>query len=193
MKPYLSILWVASLPAALAQSPKPVGMRDAVTHDQIVEASREAKKSTPPPVFTPVTGADPSVDNRPKDLLSRSEIFSYRGLSSLVPKRAVLHIPKELAERMVMQEQSKFVSWRDFLYANRAWIRTVPVSRVQAEGKQPLDEETLKSFSKERRVVIATYQEGPISVMPPRVAPAATATTTVGSPASPTIQPASKP
>jgi hypothetical protein len=168
---YRSILGLACLVPVSAEPPKHVGMREAVTHDQIVEASREARKATPPPVFTPAPGDDPSVVNQPKDILSRSEIFSHLGLASLVPKRAVLHIPKGLAGRMTFLPDSKFVPWRDFFQANRAWIRTVPVSRAQAEGKQPMDEAILKSFAKEPRVVIATYQEGPISVMPLRVPP----------------------
>jgi hypothetical protein len=68
-----------------------------------------------------------------------------------------------------MQEGSRIGSWTDFLNANRAWIRTVPVTRIQAEGNDPMPEGVLKSFLKEQRVVIATYQEGPISVLPLKV------------------------
>jgi hypothetical protein len=139
-------------------------MRDVVTHDDIVAATRMAQAKNPPPVFTPLEGEDPSVANRPKDLLSRSDIFSYLGQATLVPKKAVLHFPKELADRSGLKEESKFVPWIDFFAANRSWIRTVAVSRAQAEGREPIDEATLNSFAKERRLVVATYQEGPISV-----------------------------
>jgi hypothetical protein len=155
------------IPLASAQTPPTPArqpMRDAVTHDDIVEAARVAKEKNPPPVFTPLEGEDPSVVNRPKDLLSRSDIFSYLGQATLVPKRAVLHFPKELETRSGFQENSKFVPWIDFYAANRAWIRTVPVSRAQAMGQEPMDEATVKSFAKEKRLVLATYQEGPISV-----------------------------
>jgi len=155
------------IPLASAQtSPTPARqpMRDAVTHDDIVAAARQTKEKNPPPVFTPLEGEDPSVVNRPKDLLSRSDIFSYLGQATLVPKKAVLHFPKELESRGGLKEESKFIPWIDFHAANRAWIRTVPVSRAQAEGREPMDEATVKSFAKEHRLVVATYQEGPISV-----------------------------
>jgi hypothetical protein len=153
-------------PASAQTAPTPARqpMRDVVTHDDIVEAARVAKEKNPPPVFKPLEGEDPSVVNRPKDLLSRSDIFSYLGLATLVPKRAVLHFPKELESRGGFKEESKFVPWIDFYTANRAWIRTVAVSRAQAMGQEPMDEATVKSFAKEKRLVVATYQEGPISV-----------------------------
>lgn len=170
-------------PLASAQSAARPPMRDAPVHDDIVAATRKAKQETPPPVFKPVEGADPSVENRPKDLLARSEIFSYLGQATLVPKRAVLHLPKDLAARTGLKEQSKFIAWRDFYLANRGWIRTVAVTRAQAEGREAMDEATLLSFAKETRVVVATYQEGPISVMPPPTPHADTAAVS-GTPAS---------
>ncbi|MEK7952026.1 hypothetical protein [Luteolibacter soli] len=139
-------------------------MTDVPTHDDIVAANRIAREKTPAPVFNPPEGEDPSVVNRPQDLLSRSDLFSYLGLATLVPKNAVLHFPKELESRGGFAEQSKFVPWIDFYAANRGWIRTVTVSRAQAMGQEPLDEEVVKSFAKEKRLVVATYQEGPISV-----------------------------
>jgi hypothetical protein len=181
------------MPGALAEAPKRMAMRDAVTHDQIVEADRKAKEDAPPPVFKPAEGEDPSVTNRPQGLLSQSEIFCFLGKASLVPKRAVLHVPKELAGRLGMKDGVSFVSWREFHGINRAWIRTVQVSRAQAEGRQPLDEELLKSFAKEPRLVVATYQEGPISVTPLRVPPPQTEVAPGQAAAAVTNQPVAKP
>jgi hypothetical protein len=175
----VAIIHTLLVAAAAAQSPvagtepKRVPMREVVTHDDIVEAAREAKKSEAPPQFKPAEGPDPSVANRPKSILSRSDILCYRGQAALVPKRAVLHIPKQYEDRLGMQEGSRLGSWSDFAKMNRAWIRTVAVTRAQAEGREPMDEATLKSFEKETRVVVATYQEGPISVTPLRVPPPA--------------------
>lgn len=153
------------IPLASAQQPAPrPQMRDVVTHDDIVAAARKSREENPPPVFTPLEGEDPSVVNRPKDLLADSDIFSFLGQATLVPKKAVLHFPKELESRGGLKEQSKFVPWIDFFTANRSWIRTVSVSRAQAMGQEPMDEEVVKSFAKEKRLVVATYYEGPISV-----------------------------
>ena len=162
-------------PSVAAERVARVVMREVTTHEQIVEAARVARESAPPPVFKPIEGADPSLANKLGDLISRSDILCFQGRATLVPKRAVLHVPKSLAGRLGMQEGSQIGSWTEFLNANRAWIRTVPVTRIQAEGNDPMPEGVLKSFVKEQRVVIATYQEGPISVLPLKVPEAAVA------------------
>lgn len=178
---------VLAFPATGAEEPpaKTVIMREVVTHDQIVEAARKAKEENPMPVFKPVEGADPTVKNRPQSLIARSEFISYRGMTSLVPKRSVLHVPKAMADRLGMKEGHQIGSWLDFLNANRGWIRTVAVTRVQAEGREPMPEATLKSFEKETRLVVATYQEGPISIMPLKVPPPASDAKTPGAPGTP--------
>lgn len=196
MKPLnyaVPVVFAATLVSTLAvEPPARVKMREVVTHDQIVEASRKARENTPPSVFKPASGADPSVANKLGDLISRSDIICYRGQATLVPKRAVLHVPKAISDRIGMKEGARIGSWTEFLNANRAWIRTVQVTRVQAEGNDPMPEETLKSFEKEQRLVVATYQEGPISVLPlkvPEPAPEAGAATTAAATVPATVQP----
>lgn len=177
---------VSCLAAHAAEPPVLVKMRDVVTHDDIVETARKAKEEAPPPAFKPATGEDPSVANKLGDLISRSDIICYRGQATLVPKRAVLHVPKAMADRLGMKEDARIGSWTEFLNANRAWIRTVPVTRIQAEGNHPMSEETIKSFEKEQRLVIATYQEGPISVLPLKVPEPAPEPGAPANPANPT-------
>lgn len=155
--------------AEAADEPRKIAMRDVATHDEIVEIARKAREENPQPVFQPAEGEDPSVVNRPADLLQRSDILCYNGIATLVPKRAILHRPKELEDRLVLSPAAGFQNWSEFLNANRSWITTVAVSRVQAEGNHPLPEETVKSFAKERRLVVAVYQDGPISVLPLKV------------------------
>jgi hypothetical protein len=76
-----------------------------------------------------------------------------------------------------MKEGAQFATFMDFLVDNRAWIVTTPVTRRQAEGKEPLSEAVIKSFAKETRIVIATLENGPISVLPPKVVETPTAST----------------
>ncbi|WP_193214653.1 hypothetical protein [Luteolibacter marinus] len=173
-------------PAAAGEAPRKVQMRDVPTHEQVVEAARKALEDAPPPVFKPAAGDDPSVTNVPSNLISRSDIICYRGFATIVPKRAIIHVPKVLSDRLAIQDGSRLINWTEFLNANRAWIRTVQVSRVQAEGNKALDESTLKSFEKETRLVVATFQEGPISVLPLKVPEEAdAATVSAGKPANP--------
>lgn len=172
--PVARLLAISSvLSAVSAESPPPPRpvMRDVMTHDAIVEVARKAKEENPMPAFKPVEGADPTLTTRPQSLLSRSDILCFQGRATLVPKRSLIHVPSEMKDRLGLKEGHQIGSWIEFLNANRAWIRTVPVTRVQAEGREPIAEETIKSFEKEKRLVIATYQEGPISVLPLQVPP----------------------
>ncbi|QJE97653.1 hypothetical protein [Luteolibacter luteus] len=143
---------------------KPV-MRDAATHDDLVIRTRQIEQEKIQPVFTPMEN-DPAKAYQPQDLISRSDILCFNGIATLVPKRAVIHVPKNMASRIGMQDGAKIVTWPDFLAANRNWVTTSPVSRPQAEGQMPLSEATVKSFEKESRLVVAVYEECPISVLP---------------------------
>ena len=144
----------------------PQVMRDAATHEQLSLVLRKADQVDPMKKLLPAKGEDPSMQNRPKDLLSESDIISFRGIATLVPKRSVLQIPDGCKERMKFEPGSKIVSWAEFFAANRGWINTVEVSRVQAEGNKPLPEESVKTISVSRNLVVAVYQGGPISILP---------------------------
>lgn len=162
--PWRAIALIAAL-AGTAFSQTPV-MRDAATHGQLVAALRQADQSDPMKTLPVSQGADPSVLNRPKDLISQSDIISFRGIATLVPKRAILQIPKAYGDRVAMQPGTQIVGWADFFAINRGWITTVEVSRTQAEGNVALTEETHTQMTKSGNLVVATYLGGPISVLP---------------------------
>lgn len=142
-------------------------IRDAATHDSIVDSGRGrvnpigqlAEQNIPEEMKA-------SVPFKPTSLIARSEILKRGNTATLVPKRAVLHVPSSLRGVLGMPENPSLINWPDFLIQNRAWIRTVEVSRAQAEGLAPLSEVMLESFEECRQVVVATYQSGPISVLP---------------------------
>ena len=145
-------------------------MRDAVTHDQLVMNYRQAQQADPMAVMKKAEGPDPTVVNQPLDLISQSDIICFNGFATLVPKSAILRIPAKLVERMTFQPGSQIQSWADFFAANRGWIKTVEVNRLQAEGNLPLPVETSKQIEKSGDLIVATLQAGPISVLPLKVA-----------------------
>jgi hypothetical protein len=175
----LGIALVASAAAQQRAGKQP--MRDAATHDQLVELAQKTAEEdkAKAPVFRPITPeeAEKNQKKEKRSLLGSSDILCFGGRATLVPKRAIVHVPKSLAGRIGMQEGVQFVTFVDFLTDNRAWIVTTPVTRRQAEGKEPLSESLIKSFEKETRLVIATLENGPISVMPPKAAETPTAAT----------------
>lgn len=185
MKSPTHLLVVSSLVVSLghAETNSASPMRDSVTQEQLVLMYRKASQNDPMRKLPPAKGPDPSVVNQPKSLISQSDILCFNGAVTLVPKRAILQMPSNLADRLKYQPGAKLLSWSEFYALNRGWITTVEVSRVQAEGNNPLAPETKKQLVKSRNLMIATYQGGPISVLAPKVpAGKAAATTTPTTP-----------
>jgi len=175
----ISLLVPAFASLANGQAAAGAPMRDAVTHDQLALAYRKSQQFDPMSKMKPVKGPDPSAVNQPKDLVSSSDILCYNGMATLVPKKAILNVPKGMESRMKFLPGSKIQSWADFYALNRGWITTVEVSRVQAEGNKPLDEKVAERIPKSTNLVVATYQGGPISLLPPKAPAESTKEATV--------------
>ena len=185
MKPFFPclILTLAST-AGLHAENKPEAakqpqMRDAATHESLARKLRWAEQNDPMKAMPSSEGEDPSKVNRPQDLLEQSDIISFNGLATLVPKRAILATPKDYRERLGMKPGARIVGWADFFAANRGWITTMEVSRAQAEGNEALAEDSRERISKSSNLIVATFLGGPISVLPPKAettAPAADGT-----------------
>lgn len=163
MKPVLLLSLL--MPLVLhAQAPR---FRDAATHDELVKTHRQAQQENPMQKLAEAQGPAPAIAEPIPDLISRSDILSFNGLATLVPKRAILNQPRGVATRVNNYPQgSQMVGWLDFLQSNRGWITTVEVTRAQAEGKEPIDEKVVENYRKSTNLVVATYKGGPISVMP---------------------------
>ena len=144
----------------------PGAPQEAMTHEQLILARRNADLGDPMSKMPAVKGEDPSVVNRPPSILETSDIISFGKFATLVPKRAILQIPKSVADRIRLEPGATIQSWSEFYAANRGWITTVEVSRVQAEGNEPIAEETKLQLSKCGNLVVATYLGGPISMLP---------------------------
>lgn len=148
-------------------SPQKRIIRDVETHDSITAKTRGRLNPISELVSVDVPEeARASKAVKPVSLIARSEILNRGNVATLVPKRAVLHVPADLRGTLGLPDNPRLVSWPEFLAQNRAWIRTIEVSRAQAEGQSPLDESVVEMFKDCRQVVVATYQTGPISVLP---------------------------
>jgi hypothetical protein len=152
----------------MASADQPV-LQEAMSQEQLILARRKADQSDPMSSMPAVKGEDPSVVNRPPSILETSDIISFGKFATLIPKRAIIQIPKNVADRIRLEPGATIQSWSEFYAANRGWITTVEVSRVQAEGNLALPEETTKRVQKSASLIVATYQGGPISVLPLKV------------------------
>ncbi|MBB5353387.1 hypothetical protein HNR46_003644 [Haloferula luteola] len=142
--------------------------RDAATHDALVEkaaAARSTPVASAPPVVVSSEGETKELF-RPEGLLARSEMLHLGHFATLVPKRAVLHIPECRRRFVGLEHGMRLIHWSEFLVRNRGWIRTMEVTRAQAEGLKPLDPKVVENFKDCSEVIVATYQGGPISVLP---------------------------
>jgi hypothetical protein len=145
-------------------------MRDVVTDNDLTQKYQKAVSENPLQKMKnmkvqPIDGPDPTKAVH-ADLLATSDFLSFGGFATLVPKHAILCIPKNYQDRIKLVPGSKIVSWGEFLNANRGWIKTLEVTRAQAEGVSPFDEKVAENLQKSSIVIVATYQTGPISVLP---------------------------
>ena len=168
------LVWLLA-PLAIAQQDQGgktrLEVRDAATHEELEHKLQRAQANNPLANFSVDAGPDPTRKNRPVDLIEDSDIISFNGLTTLVPKRAILAIPDSARDRIGAHVPGhRVVTWKEFLFANRGWISTVEVSRSQAEGQQDLPESVTERMDRSANLMVATYQGGPISVLPPKPA-----------------------
>jgi hypothetical protein len=163
----------ASGAVVFAEAP---AMTDAPTYAQVVAARRRAEQADPMKRMAPSNVENPVV-NRPKDILKESDVLCFQGLATLVPKRAILKIPKNYQNRVGIQPGARIVGWRDFYAVNRGWITTVEVNWKQAAGALPIAADTRNLLERGSNLSVATFQGGPISVMPPKETANTTAST----------------
>jgi hypothetical protein len=146
-----------------------VRIKRAVTDEELTKRREQVLKSMPAAPQSPSKGPSLAAAKPIPSLMSRSDVLSFGGLMTLVPKRSILYQPPDLANRVNQnQPGNKIVGWLDFLQSNRGWITTVEVSIAQAEGRVPIDEKVVELYNKGTNLVVATYKRGPISVLPQR-------------------------
>jgi hypothetical protein len=170
MKPFFAIALVMAAVAQSAHCQIQVNapMRDASTHADLARAYVKVSQNDPMRNLPVIKGEDPSL-KLPEDLIATSDFISFGGMTTLVPKRAILNLPKSLESRIAYIPGSKICSWADFYALNRGWITTVEVSRIQAEGNKTIDAKITERVNTSANLVVATMQGGPISVLPLKV------------------------
>lgn len=167
----LQILGVLALCSSVS-SAAPPKFRDAATADDLANRARQQLNHNPLAKLDArktedgKTAKDPTKENPVKDLISTSDFLSFGELSTLIPKRALLHVPEKYQGRIKFEKGSRLVIWPVFHRANRGWIKTMEVTRGQAQGVEAFDEKVAENLAKSSMVVVATYKGGPISVLP---------------------------
>lgn len=106
-------------------------------------------------------------------LVARSTIISSGRYWTIVPRGAVLHVPKLYHNRVDSKRTGRLLPWRQFFAMNRSWITAQAVTMEEATGEQAISDKAKVSHHKVGRLVVAVLKGGPISVLKPRPKPEA--------------------
>jgi hypothetical protein len=160
-------LYLQSAPDAVAETAAPpkrlteeelVAMSDRLSRERTAKLGKVDVPPLPPPEIA-----------EPESLDARSAILCFGGNLTFIPKKAVIHVPKEYAGRLIEIADARVLTWTEFFPLNRGWITTVEVTLAQAEGKEPLPTTTIDKIEKSGNLTIATMNGNPITVLPPVV------------------------
>jgi len=99
-----------------------------------------------------------------QSLIFQSEILHDGHHWTLVPRGAVLFVPKAKMANVGARPVGILLPWIEFLAKNPAWVSTHETSFNQASGDDPLPPEKTAFWEKQDRVIIAVHGGGPISV-----------------------------
>ncbi|MGJ8672342.1 hypothetical protein [Rubritalea sp.] len=104
-----------------------------------------------------------------------SDILHDRGVYTMVPKSAVMHVPRGMEKKLIRSGESQYVSFDQFMIKNSVWVHRMNVSVNEATGKSPIDPIRLEGMRKLGKVVIAVHKGEPISLKLTPVEPIAKA------------------
>lgn len=151
----------------MAPSMKGLEFRNAATHSQLTETLEASQKNKPMKKFKAKSlEEDPSKTSKSDDFIKHSDILCLNGSATFIPKQAILNLPDRFADRFKLKKDSKITTFPAFYAANRGWIMTYEVSIEQAFGKESFDKKKMKWLKGCGRVVVATFKNGPITVLP---------------------------
>lgn len=133
-----------------------------ITPDALAKLQQESPMALlpPPPVKDGTNVRRPEAQS----IIKQSLVLNDGKNWTLIPKGAVIFIPEAMKSRVDVKPSGNLLGWRDFLTRNQAWITTTDISFDQATGKKPLQAERVAFWPKQDKVVIATHQNGPITV-----------------------------
>jgi hypothetical protein len=170
MKHHLFILALLVSQLHGQADPKKPAFRDAATNETLTEKFNEVSTKGPMKKFKEATGEDASVKNKVPSLLETSDMITFNGNTTLVPKYSLLQIPEKYKTRINNHKPgSKIMGWKDFYTLNRGWITTVEVDLSQARAEKSISPELMETLVKNGNLVVAVLKNGPISVLPPKV------------------------
>lgn len=98
-------------------------------------------------------------------LQDRSIILSDGQSFTLLPPGSILHLPADLRGRVVAKPAGDFLLWPAFLERHAGWLTAQEVPLAMARGDAKIAAQVLAPLATEKRLVVAVYRKGPISIL----------------------------
>ncbi len=136
--------------------------RDSITDDELA-AIKSKHVIEYDSFFTPT---DEAKSPPRSDLYADSIILSDGVNHTLLPKRSLVFVPERYQRRVVDAPVGKLILWPTFNKINSSWLRVQEVSLPIAKGEEPLADGIRRQLESGFQVVVSTYKQSPISVMP---------------------------
>lgn len=113
-----------------------------------------------------VAPADPEQRPQPVTRLQdRSIILSDGQVHTFLPPGSILHLPQALRDRVVTKPVGRFLLWPAFLQRHGDWLTAQEVPLAMARGDASIAAQVLAPLAREKRLVVAVYRKGPISIL----------------------------
>lgn len=155
--------WISAATAQVPYAPA----RDVVKENELREriaSARPLKAQLAETTKAVAPGKAPVVGS---SLWSRSIILTDGEHFTLVPVGSVLHLPAELRSHVATKPQGQFTFWPNFLRRNSTWLAAHEVTLEMAKGDVRQAKAVLAGIAKDRRLLVAVYKGGPVTVLEP--------------------------
>jgi len=108
------------------------------------------------------------VEKQKRSMFDGMTVLGSTGEWTIVPSNAFLAKSAILSNYVLDKPNGNYVQWSEFSSRNRAWLNSHEVTIGTIKGEDPITEEQLETFAKSRKVIVATYNGSPVSVLPPQ-------------------------
>jgi hypothetical protein len=170
MRGLLFFMLLAGTAGLVAQTAPPVMQRpvprDAVNEAALRQQMAGARKLGELLQERKLEAVDP--ERRPQAstrLQDRSIILSDGDTHTFLPPGSILHLPAALRERVAAKPAGEFLLWPAFLERHASWLTAQEVPLAMARGDARAAAGVLAPLATEKKLVVAVYRQGPISIL----------------------------
>ena len=115
-------------------------------------------------MLSPFSAEANQSDMKAFEIYKISDVLCDRDVYTMVPKSAVIHVPRGMEHKLKREKGMRYVSFKQFMRNNCVWMHKMQVSVSEAKGDSAIDPLRLERLKKLGKVVIAVHKSEPISM-----------------------------